>query len=97
MNIYPREIEIVLERHPAVREASVVGVRDVHWGERLRAFVVPRNAADAALADELVAHCRAELSSYKVPREITFIEAIPRNIGGKVLKRELRLLAESSS
>jgi long-chain acyl-CoA synthetase len=97
MNIYPREIEIVLERHPAVREASVVGVRDLHWGERLHAFVVPRNAADEVLADELVAHCRAELSSYKVPRGITFIEAIPRNIGGKVLKRELRSLAEKGS
>ena len=91
-NVYPREVEIVLEQHPAVREACVVGVADEHWGERVRGFVVLREGHDAGqtLAEDIAALCRERLAGYKVPRDIGFIAAVPRNLGGKVLKRELR-------
>ena len=91
-NVYPREVEIVLEQHPAVRESCVVGVPDAHWGERVRGFVVLREGQEAeqALADDIVAFARLQLAGYKVPRELGFIDAVPRNVGGKVLKRELR-------
>jgi long-chain acyl-CoA synthetase len=89
LNIYPREIEEVLHRHPAIREAAVIGVPDERWGERLRAFVVPRPGMTLDPA-ELEAFCRDSLSGYKVPRELRFIEALPRNAAGKVLKQELR-------
>jgi acyl-CoA synthetase (AMP-forming)/AMP-acid ligase II len=91
-NIYPREVEMVLEQHPAVREACVVGVPDEHWGERLRAFIVtePGQRADRSLAATLASSCRDRLSGFKIPREFAFIDDIPRNISGKILKRELR-------
>lgn len=91
VNISPREIEEVLHKHPAVHEASVVGVPDDRWGERLRAFVVLREGSKAS-ADALIDHCKATLSGYKVPREVRFIAALPRNVGGKVLKKDLRAL-----
>jgi long-chain acyl-CoA synthetase len=89
INIYPREIEDVLARHPAVRESAVVGVPDDRWGERLRACIVLAPGATAS-ADAIVEHCRGALAAYKVPREIRFVAELPRNSGGKVLKRELR-------
>ncbi|MEZ5473678.1 MAG: AMP-binding protein [Steroidobacteraceae bacterium] len=92
INIFPREIEEVLHRHPAVLEAAVIGIPDAHWGERLRAFVV-RAAAASTSEEELLAYCKENLSGYKVPRELRFIETLPRNVGGKVLKKELRALA----
>jgi long-chain acyl-CoA synthetase len=89
INVYPREIEEVLNQHPAVRESAVVGISDDRWGEALRAFVVVKNGMHVAACD-LDAHCRATLAAYKVPKEFRFIDALPRNAGGKVLKRELR-------
>jgi acyl-CoA synthetase (AMP-forming)/AMP-acid ligase II len=89
LNIYPREIEEVLHRHPAIREVAVIGVPDDRWGERLRAFIVPHPGMTVDPA-ELDAFCRESLSGYKVPRELRFIEALPRNAAGKVLKQELR-------
>lgn len=91
INIFPREIEEVLHRHPAVLEAAVIGVPDERWGERLRAFVVRRPGVSID-ADELFAYCKQTLSGYKVPRELRFIAALPRNVGGKVLKKTLRAL-----
>jgi long-chain acyl-CoA synthetase len=88
INIYPRQIEEVLYRHPSVGEVAVVGVPDPKWGERLRAYVVPRGSAKPS-ADELIVHCSAELSAYKVPREYELIDALPRNANGKILKRVL--------
>ncbi|HEX4790686.1 MAG TPA: long-chain fatty acid--CoA ligase [Actinospica sp.] len=90
-NVYPREVEEVLYRHPAVREAAVLGRPDERLGEEVVAVVVlkPEAAADAS-AEEIIAFCRASLAGYKCPREIRFVDQLPRNASGKVLKRELR-------
>jgi fatty-acyl-CoA synthase len=88
VNVYPVEIEAAIEAHPAVAEAAVVGVPDREWGERVRAFVVARPGWEVT-ADELTAHCRARLASPKVPRDVVFLESLPKNPTGKVLKREL--------
>lgn len=89
VNVYPAEIEGVLEQHPDVAEVAVVGVPDREWGERVRAFVVPK--AGATLDEgALKTFVRERLAGAKVPRDYVFIEALPRNPTGKVLKRELR-------
>jgi long-chain acyl-CoA synthetase len=89
INIYPREIEEVLLRHPAITEAAVVGVPDEKWGEKLRAFVVLRDSARLT-AEEIVEFCAGRISGIKVPKEVRFIDRLPRNANGKVLKGELR-------
>jgi fatty-acyl-CoA synthase len=86
-NVYPREVEEVLLTHPDVREVAVVGVPDPEWGESIRAFVVSTGERDAAA---LVQHCRGQLASFKKPREIVFVDELPKNATGKILKRELR-------
>jgi fatty-acyl-CoA synthase len=91
VNVYPAEVEAVIEQHPAVAEVAVVGVPDREWGERVRAFVVKREGAEVS-EDELKAHCRAQLAGPKVPRDFVFLAALPHNPTGKVLKRELREL-----
>ncbi len=88
-NIASSEVERVLYEHSAVQEASVVGCPDARWGEVPMAFVVLRPGARAA-AEELQEFCRARLARFKVPRAVRFIEALPRNPSGKVLKRVLR-------
>lgn len=88
-NVYPAEIEIVLHRHPAVREAAVIAVADSRWGEAGRAIVVLRENATASEAD-LLAYCGAALARYKIPRSVIFAEALPRNAVGKVHKPTLR-------
>jgi len=88
-NIASSEIERVLYEHDAVLEAAVVGRPDDRWGEVPVAFVARRPGADAT-PEALIAHCRTQLARFKVPKEITFVEALPRNPSGKVLKRELR-------
>jgi fatty-acyl-CoA synthase len=87
-NVFPREVEDLLSHHDAVEEAAVVGVDDEKFGQRLRAFVVV-SSEGAASEDDLKAYIKANLASYKVPREIVFLEELPRNATGKVLKREL--------
>jgi fatty-acyl-CoA synthase len=89
VNVYPAEVESVLEQHPAVAEVAVVGVEDPEWGERVRAFVALRPGVDADDA-ELKAWTKERLAGPKVPRDFVFLEALPRNPTGKVLKRELR-------
>ena len=88
-NIASSEIERVLYEHPSVLEAAVVGRLDHRWGEVPVAFVVRRPDASVT-ADVLLDHCRSQLARFKVPRAVTFLEALPRNPSGKVLKRELR-------
>src|SRR4051812_39193660 len=87
-NVFPREIEDLLAAHDAVCEVAVVGVDDEEFGQRLRAFVVVQSGREAS-PDELKDHVKANLARYKVPREIVFIDELPRNATGKVLKREL--------
>ncbi len=89
LNVYPREIEEVLHGHPAVLEAAVIGVPDVYFGEALRAYVVLRPNMNAH-ADQLDMHCRSVLAGFKVPKEFHFIAALPRNVGGKILKGNLK-------
>jgi long-chain acyl-CoA synthetase len=89
VNIYPREIENVISALPGVREVAVVGLPDAEWGEALHAFIVA--AGDGAPSrDTVVAACRAQLSGYKVPRGVTFVDDLPRNGAGKILKTALR-------
>jgi fatty-acyl-CoA synthase len=87
-NVFPREVEDLLSHHEHVDEAAVIGVEDDKFGQRLRAFVV-LSGDGAASEDELKAYVKANLASYKVPRDIVFLQELPRNATGKVLKREL--------
>jgi long-chain acyl-CoA synthetase len=89
VNIYPREIEEILVRHPAIREVAVVGIADERWGEALKAYVALREGTSLT-ADEVAAFCQGSLASYKVPKVLEVVNALPRNANGKVLKRELR-------
>jgi fatty-acyl-CoA synthase len=88
-NIAGSEVERVLYEHEAVLEAAVVGRADERWGEVPVAFVVVRPGSTAT-ADELMAHCAGQLAKFKVPKAVTFLDALPRNPSGKVLKRDLR-------
>jgi long-chain acyl-CoA synthetase len=88
-NVYPREIEEVLLRHPAVAECSVVGRAHSEWGEEVVAFIVKRSAVSAEALDQL---CLENIARFKRPREYRFVEALPKNNYGKVLKTELRKL-----
>ena len=90
-NIYPREIDEVLYRHPAVEAAAAVGVPDELYGEEVAAFVVLRRGARAA-AEEIMDYCRAHLADYKCPKTVRFLAELPKGPTGKVLKRELTVL-----
>ena len=95
-NVFPREVEDLLADHAAVVEVAVIGVEDEEFGQRLKAFVAIADGAQAT-EDELKAHVKANLASYKAPREIEFLDELPRNATGKVLKRELRERQASQS
>lgn len=88
-NIYPREVEEVLLTHPGVREVSVVGRPSAEWGEEVVAFVVPAEGAAPARA-ALDAHCLEHIARFKRPKDYVFVEDLPKNNYGKVLKTELR-------
>lgn len=96
VNVYPLEIEQRLHQHPAVADAAVVGTPDPEWGEKLVAFVVLRPGSQAS-GTELAEHVRATLADFKRPRHFVFVEALPRNPTGKVLKHELRARAATES
>jgi fatty-acyl-CoA synthase len=88
-NVFPAEVEDLITGHPDVVEATAIGVEDKEWGHRLRAFVVKKDGAD--LDEDTVKHyVRDHLARYKVPREVVFLDELPRNPTGKILKRELR-------
>jgi fatty-acyl-CoA synthase len=87
-NVFPGEIEELLLHHDAIRDAAVIGVPDEQWGQRLRAFLVLHDGAELA-EEDAKAYVRDNLARYKVPREVVFLDELPRNPTGKVLKREL--------
>ncbi|WP_448612745.1 long-chain-fatty-acid--CoA ligase [Modestobacter sp. URMC 112] len=87
--VWPREVEDVLYEHPAVREAAVVGVPDGYRGETVKAFVSLR-PGESVTAAELVAFCRDRMAAYKYPRQVEFLDEVPKTVTGKLLRRELR-------
>ena len=88
-NVYPREVEEALYAVPEVQECAVVGIPDREWGEKVVAFVVPKDARTLSASD-LKAFLKSRLSAYKVPKEYVVLKEMPRNTAGKILKRELR-------
>ncbi|MFW6011899.1 MAG: class I adenylate-forming enzyme family protein [Desulfosalsimonas sp.] len=88
-NIAPREVEEVLCSHPAVSEAAVVGVEDEVYGEDIKAFVVLL-PGKSATEEEIIEHCRASLKSFKSPKQVVFMESLPKSLVGKILRKELR-------
>ena len=92
-NVFPAEIEDLLSGHPEIVEATALGVDDKEWGSRLRAFVVKAEGAEID-EDAVKAYVRDNLARYKVPREVVFIDELPRNPTGKILKRVLRDIGE---
>src|SRR4051812_5420890 len=88
-NVFPREVEDLLHDHPRGEEGAVIGVEDKEFGQRLKAFVVARKGGSKPSEDELKKHVKSNLAGYKVPREIVFMDELPRNATGKILKREL--------
>src|SRR3954470_13857914 len=88
-NVFPAEVEDLISGHPEVVEATALGVEDKDWGHRLRAFVVKADGASIG-EDDIKTYVKDHLARYKVPREVVFLDELPRNPTGKVLKRELR-------
>ncbi len=88
-NVFPREVEDLLHDHEGIDEVAVVGVDDEQFGQRLKAYVVATSGAAKPTEDELKDYVKANLARYKVPREIEFLDELPRNATGKVLKRHL--------
>jgi acyl-CoA synthetase (AMP-forming)/AMP-acid ligase II len=88
-NIYPAEVESALFGHPSVADVAVIGVPDERWGEAVKAVVVKKPGAEVTTA-ELIGWARERIAGYKLPKSVDFIEALPRNPTGKILKRELR-------
>jgi len=88
-NIYPREVEEVLYQHPAVLEAAVIGIPDPFWVERVHAVVTLKQGTSIT-ADELISFCKQNLARYKAPKSVEFVDSLPKNPSGKILKRELR-------
>ena len=87
-NVYPVEVENLLSEHPSVAEAAVVGMPDDDFGQRLCAYVVVRDGAGLG-ADDVKDYVRNRLARHKIPRDVVFVDALPRNETGKVLKKLL--------
>jgi len=94
-NVASSEVERVLYEHPAVLEAAVVAMPDARWGEVPRAFIVLKPGHADVTAEAVITHCRSRLAGFKTPKEIVFLDELPRTSSGKVLKRELRELTST--
>ena len=88
-NVYPAEVENAIFDHPAVADVAVIGVPDPKWGEAVKACVVRRPGVECTEAD-ILTHARARIAGFKTPKSVDFIDALPRNPSGKILRRELR-------
>lgn len=88
-NVYPAEVENALYSHPNVADVAVIGVPHEKWGEAVKACVVPKDGVELTEAD-IIAHAREHIAGYKCPKSVDFIDALPRNPSGKILRRELR-------
>ena len=88
-NVFPREVEEILYRHPDVHEAAVIGIPDPYWVEKVHA-VISLKKGSSCTAEELIAFCKKNLAGYKSPKSVEFVDALPKNAAGKILKRELR-------
>jgi acyl-CoA synthetase (AMP-forming)/AMP-acid ligase II len=88
-NVYSREVEEVLYTHPAVAEAAVIGLPDPMWGEKIVAVIQTRPGMTVE-PGEIIELCRTQMASYKKPKHVVFVDELPRNAAGKILKRELR-------
>ncbi|MFQ5917988.1 MAG: long-chain-fatty-acid--CoA ligase, partial [Candidatus Binatia bacterium] len=88
-NIYPREVERVIESHPGVQDVAVIGVPDDIWGEAVKALVVPKSQVKLT-EEEIIELCKSQIGSYKKPKHVEFVENLPKNFQGKIVKRVLR-------
>ena len=88
-NVYPKEVEEILYQHPAIMEAAVIGISDDYWVERVHAVVVLKQGATAT-AEEIIEFCKAHIAHYKAPKGVEFVETLPKNPQGKILKKEIR-------
>jgi long-chain acyl-CoA synthetase len=88
-NVYPREVEDIIYRHPAVQDVAIIGLPDPYWVEKVHAVITLKPGAQVT-AKEIIDFCRQKLAHYKAPKSVDFIDAIPKNASGKILKRELR-------
>ena len=87
--MYSREVEEVLYAHPAVAEAAVISLPDAMWGERVTAVVTLRPGVPASDGD-IIARCRQSLAGFKSPKQVIFVDELPKTVSGKILKRDLR-------
>jgi acyl-CoA synthetase (AMP-forming)/AMP-acid ligase II len=88
-NISPAEIEAVLVQHPFIQEAAVIGVPDDYWGENVKAIVVLK-PGKTLTEQEAIEYCKSQLAPYKKPKSVEFVDTLPKNASGKVIKAELR-------
>jgi len=95
-NVYPREVEEVLYQHPAVEEAAVIGIPDPYWVESVHAVVVLKKGASVA-EKEIMDFCKEKMARYKAPKSVDFVNMLPKNPQGKILKRELRKLYQGGN
>lgn len=93
LNVYPREVEEVMIKHDAVSLVAIIGIPDDKFGEEIKAYVV-LNEGQQISEPELIAWTKSQIADYKYPRHIDFLEALPMNATGKILKKELRTLVK---
>lgn len=89
-NVYPVEVENALHDHPEIRDVAVIGIPDPHWGEAVTALVVPAPGAASVDGAAIIAFCHQRIAGFKCPKSVRFVDAIPRNAAGKIMRRELR-------